>query len=75
MKLLVFNCHEAWVYQLGALKCDLDIIAGLKGRYTDGWDEQMRPLPLNARTISLSEALEAQTPYHCIICHNINRSA
>ena len=71
MKLLVFNCHEAWVYQLGALGCDLDIIVGLKGRYTDGWDEQMRPLPSNARTISLSEALEAQTPYHCIICHNI----
>lgn len=71
MKLLVFNCHEAWVYQLGALGCDLDIIVGLKGRYTDGWDEQMRPLPCNARTISLSEALEAQTTYHCIICHNI----
>ena len=71
MKLLVFNCHEAWVYQLGALGCDLDIIVGLKGRYSDGWDEQMRPFPSNARTISLSEALDAQTPYDCIICHNI----
>ena len=71
MKLLVFNCHEAWVYQLGSLEYELDIIVGLKGRFTDGWDERMRPLPANARTISLSEALTSQSPYHCIICHNI----
>ncbi len=31
--LLVLNCHEAWVYQLGSLGYDLDIIVGLKGRY------------------------------------------
>ena len=71
MKLLVFNCHEAWVYQLGQLQYELDIIVGLKGRYTNEWDKRMRPLPSNARTIRLSEALEAQRPYHCIICHNI----
>lgn len=31
--LLVFNCHEAWVSQLGVLGYDLDIIIGLKGKY------------------------------------------
>jgi len=31
--LLVFNCHEAWVYQLGVLGYNLDIIVGLKGKY------------------------------------------
>ena len=71
MKLLVFNCHEAWVYQLGVLGYDLDIIVGLKGRYTDGWDERMRPLPVNSRIISLPEALKAQISYYCIITHNI----
>ena len=35
-RLLVFNCHEAWVYQLGLLDYDLDIICGLSGRYTRG---------------------------------------
>ncbi len=69
--LLVFNCHEAWVYQLGILGFRLDIIVGLKGRYKAGWDEQMRPLPPNSRLVSLKQALESQTEYHCIIAHNL----
>jgi hypothetical protein len=72
MRLLVFNCHEAWVYQLGILGYGLDIIVGLEGRYTDGWDERMRPLPRNARLIGLREALESGHSYHCVICHNIS---
>jgi glycosyltransferase involved in cell wall biosynthesis len=68
--LLVFNCHEPWVYQLGSLGFNLDIIIGLKGRYTSRWDEQMRPVPQNGRLISLSEALESKTEYYCIITHN-----
>ena len=28
-RLLVFNCHEAWVYQLGWLGYKLDIVIGL----------------------------------------------
>ena len=39
--LLVFNCHEAWVYQLGVLGYDLDIVVGLSGRYKKTWDEQI----------------------------------
>jgi len=69
--LLVFNCHEAWVYQLGFLGYALDIIVGLKGRYKQTWDEQIRPVPANSRFITLSQALESQTRYYCIITHNI----
>ncbi len=69
--LLVFNCHESWVYQLGVLGYKLDIIIGLKGRYLQTWDEQMRPLPPNSRLITLPEAQQSQTRYYCIITHNI----
>ena len=69
--LLVFNCHEAWVYQLGLLGYDLDIIIGLQGQYHLSWDEQMRPVPPNSRLITLSEALNSQKQYYCIITHNI----
>jgi len=50
--LLVFNCHEAWVYQLGVLGYDLDIIIGLKGRHKETWDEQMPTLLLRSRPIA-----------------------
>ncbi|UCC21559.1 MAG: glycosyltransferase [Planctomycetota bacterium] len=70
-KLLVFNCHEAWVYQLGVLGYDLDIIVGLKGRYKKTWDRQIRPVPPNSRLITLSDALQSPTRYYCIITHNI----
>jgi hypothetical protein len=69
--LLVFNCHEPWVYQLGALGYKLDIIIGLKGRYLETWDEQMRPMPPNSRLITLPEAQQSQIRYYCIITHNI----
>ena len=69
--LLVFNCHEPWVYQLGVLGFNLDIIIGLKGRYKESWDEQMRPLPPRSRLITLSGALQSTTCYYCIITHNI----
>ena len=69
--LLVFNCHEAWVSQLSVLGYQLDIIVGLKGQYTDSWDRQMRPIPPNSRLLSLSDALQSNTNYYCIIAHNI----
>jgi hypothetical protein len=68
--LLVFNSHEAWVYQLAALGYDLDIIIGLTGRYRPGWDEQMRPLPPRSRLLTLAEAQQTPRRYHCIITHN-----
>jgi hypothetical protein len=71
-RLLVFDCHEAWVYQLRWLDYDLDIVVGLKGRHTAGWDQAMRPVPPSSRLLTLSEALAARTPYHCIVAHNIS---
>lgn len=69
-RLLVFNCHEAWVHQLRLLDYDLDIICGLPGRYTQGWDTHMRPVPARARLIGLEEALASGELYACIIAHN-----
>ena len=69
--LLVFNCHEPWVYQLGTLGYRLDIVVGLKGMYSRGWDKRMRPLPANARLVTLPEALASAAEYYCIITHNM----
>jgi Glycosyl transferases group 1 len=69
--LLVFNCHEAWVYQLGALGYALEIITGLKGTYKPTWDKQMRPVPPHSRLISLPEAQQSPKRYYCIITHNV----
>lgn len=69
--LLVFNCHEAWVHQLGILGLKLDIIVGLKGQFKRSWDHQIRPVPLNSRFISLAEALDSDSSYRCIIAHNV----
>jgi glycosyltransferase involved in cell wall biosynthesis len=69
--LLVFNCHEAWVYQLGGLGYKLDIIVGLKGQHKTTWDQQMRPIPPDSRIITLSQALQSDESYYCIIAHNI----
>jgi hypothetical protein len=69
--LLVFDCHEAWVYQLGALGLPLEIIVGLHGRHTETWDENMRPVPPNARLVRLEEALRGGRRYECVVCHNL----
>lgn len=69
--LLVFNCHEPWIYQLAVLGYRLDIIIGLKGKYNSGWDERMRPVPANARLVTLPQALANPAPYYCIITHNV----
>ena len=71
-RIAVFNCHEAWVYQLRALALPIDIIAGLPGREVRGWDFRARPLPPQSRLISLAEATLAPAPYHAIIAHNLS---
>jgi hypothetical protein len=68
--LLVFNCHEPWIHQLGVLGYALDIVVGLRGKYNQGWDHRMRPLPAHGRLVSLTEALESPKSYYCIIAHN-----
>lgn len=69
--MLVFDCHEAWVYQLRVLDRPMDIVVGLRGRHTQGWDEKMRPVPPGARLIRLEEALQNPERYGCIIAHNL----
>lgn len=71
-RLLVFDCHEAWVYQLRAIGHDLDVIVGLPGRATSGWDTSMRPLPVNAHCVQLAEVRGARQLYECIIAHNLS---
>ncbi|MGH9701595.1 MAG: hypothetical protein ACRD52_19345, partial [Candidatus Acidiferrales bacterium] len=68
-RLLVCDCHEAWIYQLGQLDQPMDVIVGLKGRHTSSWDTAMRPVPQNARIIHLQEALACKDPYDCVIAH------
>lgn len=70
-RLLVFDCHEAWIYQLRALAQPLDIVVGLRGRHTDTWDQAMRPVPPNARLVRLEEVLQGGARYDCIITHNL----
>src|SRR5689334_8141650 len=70
-RLLVFDCHEAWVYQLRALEQPIDVIVDLPGRLTPGWDTAMRPVPANARCVGLKEALASGEIYDCIIAHNL----
>ncbi len=70
-RLLVFNCHEAWVHQLAGMGYALDVIVGLKGRYTETWDERMRPLPGGARLVTLAQALASGIDYACVVAHNI----
>ena len=71
MHLLVFNCHEAWVHQLQALGCKLDIVVGLDGHHVRGWDSRMRPLPRKARLLTLEEAVAEGLTYDCVICHSL----
>ncbi len=69
--MLVFDCHEAWVYQLRTVGRPMDVVVGLRGRATQSWDERMRPVPPNARLIRLEEALLNPEPYGCIVAHNL----
>jgi hypothetical protein len=75
-RLLTINAHEAWVYQLGHLGAELDIIDGMPGRYCGSWDLRIRPIPSGARLVKLDEVLARQRfgqapPYDCVIAHSV----
>jgi len=70
-RLLVFNCHEAWVHQLDGMGFELDIVVGLPGRLVTTWDQRMRPVPTGARLLTLDEALSGRTPYAAAILHSV----
>lgn len=67
-RLLVFNCHEAWIAQLDGLPYEIDILVGLPGRATRGWDERARPVPSGARFVTIEVA--RASAYFCTIVHN-----
>ncbi|MET0410529.1 MAG: glycosyltransferase [Polyangiaceae bacterium] len=69
-RILTFNCHEAYVHLLGKLGAELDIIDALPGRYTQRWDERMRPVPQRARLLTL-EQVQAGAAYDAAIAHNL----
>lgn len=71
-RLLVFNCHEAWVQQLDALDYDLDVIVDLPGRVVAGWDTNMRPFPRRGRAISLDDARAQGGGWSAVVAANIS---
>lgn len=50
----------------------MDVVVGLKGRHTAGWDVSMRPVPPTARIVTLDEAIASRKPYDCVIAHNLS---
>ncbi|MBF0109366.1 MAG: glycosyltransferase [Magnetococcales bacterium] len=71
IRLLTLNSHEAWIHQLEALGYPLAIIDGLPNREVSSWDKRIRPVPENARLITLNQAHETPGGYDCIIAHSI----
>jgi hypothetical protein len=71
-RLLVFDCHEAWVFQLRVLPYLMDVVIGLRGRHTDGWDQAMRPVPPNARLVRSEQIPQIDEPYDCIVASNLS---
>ena len=70
-RLLVFDCHEAWVHQLEGIGFELDIVVGLQGRSAKSWDERMRPIPSGARLLTLDTALAGRTDYAAVVLHSV----
>ena len=68
-KLLTFNSHEAYVYDLARMGEPMDVVVGLQGHHHPGWDERLRPLPSNVNLVSVEDAHRGT--YDCIIAHNI----
>lgn len=71
-RLLVFDCHEAWAYQLQVLPRQIHVIVGLRGRQPNGWDESIRPVPRNAMLVRLEEVVRSPQEYHCIVANNLS---
>ena len=71
-RVLILNSHEAWVSQIDGMQRQFDIVVGLSGRAHAGWDTRMRPVPQNARLVSLDEALRSSVPYRAAIAHSIS---
>jgi glycosyltransferase involved in cell wall biosynthesis len=71
-RVLILNSHEAWVSQIDGMDQQFDIVVGLAGRAHAGWDIRMRPVPQNARLVSMNEALQQVVPYRAAIAHSVS---
>jgi hypothetical protein len=71
MRLLVFNCHEAWIHQLEHVPARLDIVDGLAGRDGASWNHAVRPVPVNATLVSDFAHLAHTSGYDCVVAHNL----
>lgn len=71
LRLLTFNSHEAYVYDLARLGYPMDVVVDLPGHHVVGWDDRMRPCPPNVRTIGIRDVAGADAAYDCVIAHNI----
>ena len=72
LRLLTFNCHEAYVHCLAKLDATFDIVDGLPGRSSSRWNLGARPVPDNGRLIGLHDTRRPRTPYHAVIAHNVS---
>lgn len=70
-RLLVFNCHEAWVHQLRHVPYALDLLVDLPGRDVRGWDHGARPLPANARCVPWGAHGSHVPRYDGVVCHGL----
>ncbi|MBI3817709.1 MAG: glycosyltransferase [Planctomycetes bacterium] len=68
-RLLTFNSHESWIFQLRHLDARIDIVDGLPGRATGRWDTRQRPVPPNAALIELGDF---SNHYDCVLAHNVS---
>ncbi|MEM6961709.1 MAG: hypothetical protein AAF550_08205 [Myxococcota bacterium] len=69
IRLLTFNSHEAYCFDLARLGMPMDVVVELAGHHHRNWDERMRPLPANVRLCTMQEARGRR--YDCIIAHNL----
>ncbi|MCK4577967.1 MAG: glycosyltransferase family 4 protein [Candidatus Marinimicrobia bacterium] len=72
MRVLTINSHESYIYSLTAIdEIDVTIIDQMPGRYTEKWDDRVRPIPGNAQLITMEKALDQRLAYDIIIAHNL----
>lgn len=70
MRLLTFNCHEPYLYDLAKLGGELVVIDGLPGRRTASWDTRARPVPANVELVSIADA-GRRGPFDAVVAHNL----
>ena len=71
MRLLTFNSHESYLYDLARVGEPMDVVVDLAGHHVRDWDTRMRPVPENVRLVRLREALASPQRYELVVAHNL----